>query len=183
MKKITKLIAALCVAAMAMALAACGGGGAQPAETQAPAEAVSEAAAEAVTEAAAEVSEAASEAAAEVTEAANEAANAAAGADVSNPSIVIEFGDAAGIEELAKKAQNFEVEEGTAAKISGVFNTGISTPSVQEKTDDGAVGINLYVDGDWEMPGDGVEIDVVGTFVKGQYFMEFHALPENITIK
>ena len=113
-----------------------------------------------------------------------EAAAPADGADLSNPGITIEYGDAAAIEDLAKKAQNFEVAEGTVAQISGIFNSGISTPSIQEqKSESEAVGINMYVDGDWEKPADGTNIDVVGTFVKGQYFMEFHVTPDNITVK
>lgn len=181
MKKKTTIVAILCAAAVAFALTACGGS--KPAETQAAAPAETEAAAPAETQAAPAETQAAAPEETQAAPAETEAA-AAESADLSAPGIVIEFGDAAAIEELAKKAQNFEVEEGAVAQISGIFNSGISTPSIQEQKDDSsAVGISMYVDGDWEAPADGTELEVVGSFVKGQYFMEFHVTPDNITIK
>ena len=98
--------------------------------------------------------------------------------------IVIEYGDADGIQALAKQASGFEIAEGTVAQISGVYSEGISTPAIQEPKGDGSyVGLNMYVDGDWDAPADRTDIDVTGTFVKGQNFMEFHVKPEDIIIK
>ena len=99
------------------------------------------------------------------------------------PSVVIEMGDADAIEALAKQAQNFEIAEGTSVQIHGIYSEGISTPAVQEQKDDGSyIGISLYVDGDWDAPADKSEIYVEGVFEKGQYFMELHAKPEDITV-
>ena len=98
--------------------------------------------------------------------------------------VVIEYGDADSIEALAKQAQNFEIKEGTVASISGIFSKGVSTPAVQEEKEDGTyVGISMMVDGEWQMPEDKIDIEVTGEFVKGQYYMEFHVLPENIVVK
>lgn len=185
MKKINIIIAVLCIAVMAVALSACGGDDKKPAdgttaavETQATGNNETEAASEAVTEAASEaVSEAVSEVASEA------ASEEAVDVDYSNPSIIIEYGDAAAIEDLAKQAQNFDIEEGTVVQISGVFSSGISTPSITEATDSGYIGVNMYVDGEWEAPADKSDIDVVGVFQKGSFNMEFHVLPENITVK
>ncbi len=56
--------------------------------------------------------------------------------------------------------------------------------NISERGEDGKLkGVNMYVDGDWEAPADETDIDIIGTFVKGQNFMELHVLPENITIK
>ena len=179
MKKTFTIIAVLCIAAMALALTACGGGS-QPAATTAAAPAETVAATETATQAATEAAAPAETQA----DAATEAAAPAASGDLSNPSITIAYGDADAISDLGKKAQNFEIEEGTVVQISGIFNSGISTPAIHEQKAEGeTVGINMYVDGEWEAPADGTDIDVVGTFVKGQYFMEFHVTPDNITVK
>lgn len=104
--------------------------------------------------------------------------------DLSSPDIIIEYGDADAIDDLASKAQNFEIAEGTVVKISGVFSTGVSTPAIQEPKGDGEyVGLSLYVDGDWEAPEDRSDIEVTGYFVAGDYFMQFHVSPENITVQ
>ena len=111
-----------------------------------------------------------------------EETDTAATPDLSNPSIVVEYGDDKGIEELGSKAQNFEIEEGTVVKISGYLSTNFSNPSIMEERDGGGIGITMYVDGDWEMPEDKTDIEAVGVFKKGQYTMEFHVDPENITL-
>ncbi|MBQ9030397.1 MAG: hypothetical protein IJ106_02930 [Parasporobacterium sp.] len=185
MRKISFLIAALCIAAMMLALTACGNSKpAQETTTAAETTVAAETTAEETTaeettveETTAEETEA-EETTEEETEAETEG-NAAEGG--LTPSIVIEFGDAEAISDLAKKAQNFEVEEGTVAQISGVLSTDLSNPSVQEEDGEGKyVGLTMFVDGDWEKLPNKTEIDVTGTFVKGQYYMEFHVDPENI---
>ena len=107
----------------------------------------------------------------------------AAGGETGDAEIVIELGDYDGIADLASKAQNFEVSEGTTAKITGLFNSGISTPSINEKGDGGYKGISMIIEGDFEAPADDTEIEAFGTFVKGQYYMEFHVNAEDITVK
>ena len=190
MRKLSMIAALLCIAAMALALTACGNDN-KPAETTAAAttEAVTEAPAETeeATEAPAETEEV-TEAPAETEEATEapaetEEAAAAAGGDLT-PSIVIEAGDYDAIVDLAQKAQNFGVDEGTVAQIAGTFSTGISNPSIMEPDADGNLkGLTMFVDGDWDAPADKSEIEVIGTFVKGSFYMEFHVSPENITVK
>lgn len=98
--------------------------------------------------------------------------------------IVIEYGDVDAINDLAKKAQNFDLEEGTVAKIDGIFSEGVLTPSIMEDDGNGSkFGLTLYIDGDAELPADGSDIEVTGTFVKGGFFMEFHVKPEDIVVK
>ena len=88
------------------------------------------------------------------------------------------------IEALAKDAQNMKVEEGTVVQISGILSTDMSTPSIMEDNGEGTKkGLSMYVDGDWEAPANGSDIDIIGTFVKGSFNMELHVLPENITVK
>lgn len=190
MKKIMSIIALACMAALV--LTACGQSKAPaPAETTAAAETVEEttAAAETAEETTAaetvEETEAATEAV-EETEAATEAVEeteAAAAAGDLTPSITIAYGDYDGIVDLAKKAQNFEVEEGTVVQISGILSTSGSNPSVMEQGESDKKGITMYLDGDWEKAADGTDIDVIGTFVKGNFFMELHVDPANITVK
>ncbi len=55
--------------------------------------------------------------------------------------------------------------------------------NIMESDDSGKKGIVMIVDGDWEAPAEGTDIDIIGTFVNGQYNSELHVLPENITIK
>ena len=190
MKKIMSIIAILCMAAMMLSLTACGEKKAPaPAETTAAAVESTEAVEE-TTEAPAETVEETTEAPAETVEETTEApaetaaeTEAAAAADGLTPSITIEYGDYDGIVDLAKKAQNFEVEEGTVVQISGILSTSGSNPSVMEQGESDKKGITMYLDGDWEKAADGADIDVIGTFVKGQFFMELHVDPANITVK
>ena len=76
------------------------------------------------------------------------------------------------------------IEEGTVARIDGRIPTTFSNPTVGEDNDEGTFhGIQMYIDGDWEVPADKTNLEVTGTFVKGTYYMEFHVQPENITVK
>ncbi len=99
------------------------------------------------------------------------------------PSITIEYGDVAAIVALAKDAQNKKIEEGTVVAISGYYSKPVSSMNIMESDDSGKKGIVMIVDGDWEAPAEGTDIDIIGTFVNGQYNSELHVLPENITIK
>lgn len=155
MKKLTKIVSLACTASMALALAACAGNKpAEPAGTDQPVESVS------------------------VVDGTTEQP----GADES-AKIVIELGDAEGIEALAKQAQNFEIEEGTVAEINGLFSSGISTPAIQEEKEDGSlIGLTMFIDGDFDAPEDKTEISVKGRFTKGAYYMEFHVNPEDIIV-
>lgn len=155
MKK--RFIALLLAGVMILALAACGstsgGGGAT---TAAPAPEVTTAA-----------------------PAETDATDAPAG-----DTIEIAYGDYEGIQALAKQASNFEVAEGTVAKIDGIFSEGISVPSIMEADGTGSkFGLNMYIDGDAELPEDGTDVEVTGTFKKGDMFMEFHVNPEDIIVK
>ena len=156
MKKTGKMTATILAGVLTIALAACGGGGS----------------AQTTTESSSSASSAASSA---------EAAGAAE-ADLSNPSITIELADADAITELGDKAQSFEIEEGTVVKIHGLLSTGLSNPSIVEETDGGRIGVVMILDGDWDMPADGTEIEAVGVYQKGQYSMEYHVDPANITV-
>ena len=57
--------------------------------------------------------------------------------DYSSPSIVIEFGEVDALVDLASKAQSFGVEEGTIAKITGLYSKGGSHPSIDQDAGDG----------------------------------------------
>ena len=154
MKKTTKLTAVIVVGFMAVALAACG----KKPEPVATDSGNSESSASTVSSAPVE-------------------------ADLSNPDIVIEFGDSDGISELGSKAQNFEIEEGTVVKIHGLMSTGGSNPSISQEVEGGRIGIVMILDAAWDdAPADGTEIEAVGVYQKGQYSMEFHVDPANITI-
>lgn len=155
MKNLTKIVSLACTASMALALAACAGNKpAEPAGTDQPVESVS------------------------VVDGTTEQP----GADES-AKIVIELGDAEGIEALAKQAQNFEIEEGTVAEINGLFSSGVSTPAIQEEKEDGSlIGLTMFIDGDFDAPEDKTEISVKGRFTKGAYYMEFHVNPEDIIV-
>ena len=110
---------------------------------------------------------------------ASEASSASAAAGELVPSITIEYGDVDAIVALGKDAQNFAITEGTVVAISGIYSKPISTMNISERGEDGKLkGVNMYVDGDWEAPADETDIDIIGTFVKGQNFMELHVLPE-----
>ena len=77
-----------------------------------------------------------------------------------------------------------KIAEGTVVQISGFTFKGGSNVSIMEKgTDGSSKGIVMIVDGEWDAPADDTDIEVIGTFTKGTYNMEFHVLPENITIK
>ena len=174
MKRLLTIVAILCAMALILSATGCGSSK-KPAETTAaPTEAVTEAPAEETTEAPAE----------ETTEAAAEETTEAAAEGELTPSIVIESGDFDGIEALAKDAQNMKVEEGTVAKITGLAFTGGTSHSIMEDNGSGTKkGVTLIIDGDFEFPADDTEIEVIGTFTKGTFNMEFHVLPENIIVK
>ena len=192
MKRLFSMIAILCVVAMAVTLAGCGSSKKEDTTTEAvttaaeTTEAETEETTEAETEETteAETEEATEAEIEETTEAAEEDATEAAAVSA-DADIVIEYGDFDGIVSLASDAQNFKVEEGTTVKISGVLSTTFSNPAIQEADPDnsGYKGITMYVDGDWETPADGTDIEILGTFVKGQYYMELHVNPEDITVK
>ena len=78
----------------------------------------------------------------------------------------------------------WKTERNIILEISGISFKGGVTVSVMEDNGEGTrKGIVMNIDGDWTAPKDYTDIDVIGTFVKGTYAMEFHVLPENITIK
>ena len=101
--------------------------------------------------------------------------------DYSSPSIVIEFGEVDALVDLASKAQSFGVEEGTIAKITGLYSKGGSHPSIDQDAGDGKYeGMVMFVEGDYDEPEDKTKVEVTGVFLKGQYYMEFHVPAENI---
>ncbi len=103
--------------------------------------------------------------------------------DYSSPSIVIEFGEVDALVDLASKAQSFGVEEGTIAKITGLYSKGGSHPSIDQDAGDGKYeGIVMFVEGDYDEPEDKTKVEVTGVFLKGQYYMEFHVPAENIKV-
>ena len=103
--------------------------------------------------------------------------------DYSSPSIVIEFGEVDALVDLASKAQSFAVEEGTIAKITGLYSKGGSHPSIDQDAGDGKYeGIVMFVEGDYDEPEDKTKVEVTGVFLKGQYYMEFHVPAENIKV-
>ena len=103
--------------------------------------------------------------------------------DYSSPSIVIEFGEVEALVDLASKAQSFAVEEGTIAKITGLYSKGGSHPSIDQDAGDGKYeGLVMFVEGDYDEPEDKTKVEVTGVFLKGQYYMEFHVPAENIKV-
>lgn len=98
--------------------------------------------------------------------------------------IVIEYGDFETLKDLASKAQNFDVAEGTVATIDGIFSEGVMMPSIMEDSGSGSkFGMNMYIEDDAELPAEGTDVTFTGTFVKGNMFMEFHVKAEDIIVK
>lgn len=104
--------------------------------------------------------------------------------DLSNPSVVVEFGDFDAIEKLAKDMQNFAVEENTVIKITGLYSCPGTTPSIVEEngTEKTKVGISMFLEDGIEKPADGAKIEAVGVAVKGDYFMEFHVTADGFKV-
>ena len=105
-------------------------------------------------------------------------------ADLSNPSVVVEFGDFDAIEKLGKDMQNFAVEENTVIKITGLYSCPGTTPSIVEDDGTGKTkkGISMYLEDGIEKPADGTKIEAVGVAVKGEYFMEFHVSADGFKV-
>ena len=105
-------------------------------------------------------------------------------ADLSNPSVVVEFGDFDAIEKLAKDMQNFAVEENTVIKITGLYSCPGTTPSIVEDDGTGKAkkGISMFLEDGVEKPADGTKIEAVGVAVKGEYFMEFHVSADGFKV-
>ena len=105
-------------------------------------------------------------------------------ADLSNPFVVVEFGDFDAIEKLGKDMQNFAVEENTVIKITGLYSCPGTTPSIVEDDGTGKTkkGISMYLEDGIEKPADGTKIEAVGVAVKGEYFMEFHVSADGFKV-
>ena len=105
-------------------------------------------------------------------------------ADLSNPSVVVEFGDFDAIEKLGKDMQNFAVAENTVIKITGLYSCPGTTPSIVEDDGTGKAkkGISMYLEDGIEKPADGTKIEAVGVAVKGDYFMEFHVSADGFKV-
>ena len=105
-------------------------------------------------------------------------------ADLSNPSVVVEFGDFDAIEKLGKDMQNFAVEENTVIKITGLYSCPGTTPSIVEDDGTGKTkkGISMYLEDEIEKPADGTKIETVGIAVKGEYFIEFHVSADGFKV-
>ena len=105
-------------------------------------------------------------------------------ANLSNPSVVVEFGDFDAIEKLGKDMQNFAVEENTVIKITGLYSCPGTTPSIVEDDGTGKTkkGISMYLEDGIEKPADGTKIEAVGVAVKGEYFMEFHVSADGFKV-
>lgn len=105
-------------------------------------------------------------------------------ADLSNPSVVVKFGDFDAIEKLGKDMQNFAVEENTVIKITGLYSCPGTTPSIVEDDGTGKTkkGISIYLEDGIEKPADDTKIEAVGVAVKGEYFMEFHVSAEGFKV-
>ncbi|MCI6652148.1 MAG: hypothetical protein MSH11_01800 [Ruminococcus sp.] len=105
-------------------------------------------------------------------------------ADLSSPSVVVEFGDFDAIEKLGKDMQSFAVEENTVIKITGLYSCPGTTPSIVEEDSTGKtkLGISMYLEDGIEKPADGTKIEAVGVAVKGDYFMEFHVSADGFKV-
>ena len=105
-------------------------------------------------------------------------------ADLSNPSVVVEFGDFDAIEKLGKDMQNFAVEENTVIKITGLYSCPGTTPSIVEDDGTGETkkGISMYLEDGIDKPAEGAKIEAVGVAVKGDYFMEFHVSADGFKV-
>ena len=105
-------------------------------------------------------------------------------ADLSNPSVVVEFGDFDAIEKLGKDMQSFAVEENTVIKITGLYSCPGTTPSIVEDDGTGKTkkGISIYLEDGIKKPADGTKIEAVGVAVKGDYFMEFHVTADGFKV-
>lgn len=105
-------------------------------------------------------------------------------ADLSNPSVVVEFGDFDAIEKLGKDMQNFAVAENTVIKITGLYSCPGTTPSIVEDDGTGKTkkGISMFLEDGIEKPADGTKIEAVGVAVKGDYFMEFHVSADGFKV-
>ena len=96
--------------------------------------------------------------------------------DLSNPEIVVEFGDFDGIQALMKKMSNMEVKEGTVIKITGIYQKDTSTPAIMEANAEGTtkLGLSLYLPEGVETPANGTKVEAIGIATRGTYVMEFH---------
>lgn len=105
-------------------------------------------------------------------------------ADLSNPFVVVEFGDFDAIEKLGKDMQNFAVAENTVIKITGLYSCPGTTPSIVEDDGTGKAkkGISMFLEDGIEKPADGTKIEAVGVAVKGEYFMEFHVSADGFKV-
>ena len=103
---------------------------------------------------------------------------------LADPSIVIELGDLDGINELGSKMQNFEIDEGTVIKITGIVSRDFDTPSIMEKGDGEKNGISMFLDdmSKEEYPEANAVVEAIGIAQKGEYYMEFHVLKENLKV-
>lgn len=110
--------------------------------------------------------------------------SAPAEADLSNPEIVVEFGDFEGIQALMKQMGNFEVAEGTVIRITGLYYHQTSTPSIMEENEAGdtRLGLNMYLEEGIEEPAEKTKVEATGTAVKGQYAMEFHVSADGFVV-
>lgn len=105
------------------------------------------------------------------------------GYDFSAPTVEIMEGDYDGIQALAKQMQNFEVEEGTVIKVTGLFVKETSTPSIMEQNSEGTkIGMNIYLPEGTELPPNDTLVEATGVAVKGQYFMEFHVPADQFVV-
>ena len=88
------------------------------------------------------------------------------GIDFSNPSIVVAYDDYEGMQDLAKKMQNFEIPADTIVEINGEVGASMMTHSIVVPNADRSqrIGTTFEVIGmeDADIPADGSQIHVIG---------------------
>ena len=88
------------------------------------------------------------------------------GIDFTNPSIVIAYDDYDGMQDLAKKMQNFEIPADTVVEINGEVGASMMTHSIVVPNADGSqrIGTTFEVVGgnDADIPADGTQIHIIG---------------------
>lgn len=110
------------------------------------------------------------------------------GVDFSAPSISIAYDDYAGMDDLARKMQNFDIPAGTVVEIDGEVGMSMMSHTIVIPNAEGSqrVGTTYEVVGDdsLEFPPDGTRIHIVGVIrMNDNYFNVLVVPAEHFTVK
>ena len=101
--------------------------------------------------------------------------------DLSNPTIIVEYGDREGLKKVMDDMSLSRVEENTVIRITGeLFRVASWCVGFKEENSDGRTGIVMVLDDDGPLPEEYSKVEVTGVAVKGEWYTEFHVKTENI---